>query len=1121
MNKRFKILLTILFILLLLVGVVFYFWKNGIERMGLTGIGREKIQVIYTADMQGSILDLPCNKAGSNLQFYTIPQIAEEVDSIREDLAKKGIAPIIIDGGNTLFGVDDLSWSQDGDPAFHLLKSSGYVAMAAGRSEFLMGSRWIMDKKGELRIFSGNSLLKKGRLQFKSTPHDQVKGDFSRSFSTTVDGRKISFFSYFEPRESPLLPGVKEEYMKADFDPSIDNLNRQVESDGGDINIVLARVNNIGQFVKKIKGAHIVIPGRYHDSLPSGKVTKIDGVNILPFINSRYMGVARIGINKKKDGNVDVKITFRKPESKGEKKIAGLKLYLDKFYKKYGGNYGKVHTAFLGYGNETLKHTTGVARETPTAFVITDMIRNYSGADVVLINLFSIRKPLSGIIRGEYVEWIMPFENKLVTMDLTGSQIEEIMKLNLRRDTKFMVMSGGQIKYGPGKKITLYIDGIPIDRKKTYRVATNDYLAKGEKIEYRAFRMGKNVHRTEIPLNGIFLEALLRRRYIGMPPERVGIKSREEIEGIKDVDLAIREAGKWGYYNLVFKISGDPKKPTDLYTECVLIPGIYLYCGLPGYVKNDSWMFFYSFSSKLPNYAFDILCYSLYAMMDYNILLDYEREFHIGFPHTVKTLFCMALYRLGETAKASRTLNRISKLCPSDIRLRRLASAVAGSGEKVAQELPVWAKFKGDLRNTGRSSSTGPHSKKVNVLWKFKTFHSIKSSPAIAEDGTIYIGGGDGNLYALFPDGKLKWKYTLGGYILSSPAIGMDGTIYVGSGASESGSKRRTFGDNNRRVGRPAATHAEGGSGRPAVTQIEGAPGGMGRPAATQTEGDPGGMGRPAATQMEGDPGDMGRPASTPTSPTPGKSGFFYALNPDGTVKWRKKTGGWVASSPLVTPGGNIIVGCNDSYVYCFTSDGDIKWKFKTGSKVFPSPALGDDGTVYIGSEDFYFYAIDNEGKEKWKYKADNKFFSSAAVADDGTIYTGNDDSHLYAFKPDGGLIWKKKFPAPITSTPSIGTDGDLYIGCEDGKLYRMTPDRDVKWTFDREDEFFSSPIIDKDGYIYIGCEDNYLYCISPEGKLAWKFETGDYVESTPVAAPGGKVYLGAEDHYFYVLTGK
>jgi hypothetical protein len=38
-------------------------------------------------------------------------------------------------------------------------------------------------------------------------------------------------------------------------------------------------------------------------------------------------------------------------------------------------------------------------------------------------------------------------------------------------------------------------------------------------------------------------------------------------------------------------------------------------------------------------------------------------------------------------------------------------------------------------------------------LWEFETSNGILSSPAIAADGTIYIGSDDGNLYAINPDG--------------------------------------------------------------------------------------------------------------------------------------------------------------------------------------------------------------------------------------------------------------------------------------------------------------------------------------------------------------------------------
>ncbi|MCK4447144.1 MAG: PQQ-like beta-propeller repeat protein, partial [Candidatus Marinimicrobia bacterium] len=39
----------------------------------------------------------------------------------------------------------------------------------------------------------------------------------------------------------------------------------------------------------------------------------------------------------------------------------------------------------------------------------------------------------------------------------------------------------------------------------------------------------------------------------------------------------------------------------------------------------------------------------------------------------------------------------------------------------------------------------------------------------------------DNKLYAINPDGTLKWSYQTGYYIYSSPAIGNDGTLYIGS----------------------------------------------------------------------------------------------------------------------------------------------------------------------------------------------------------------------------------------------------------------------------------------------------------------------------------------------------
>jgi outer membrane protein assembly factor BamB len=64
--------------------------------------------------------------------------------------------------------------------------------------------------------------------------------------------------------------------------------------------------------------------------------------------------------------------------------------------------------------------------------------------------------------------------------------------------------------------------------------------------------------------------------------------------------------------------------------------------------------------------------------------------------------------------------------------------------------------------------------------WTFAMTNVTYSSPAIGNNGTIYIGSDDGNLYALDRSGTRKWNFRTGTYIESSPAVSADGTIYIG-----------------------------------------------------------------------------------------------------------------------------------------------------------------------------------------------------------------------------------------------------------------------------------------------------------------------------------------------------
>ena len=86
--------------------------------------------------------------------------------------------------------------------------------------------------------------------------------------------------------------------------------------------------------------------------------------------------------------------------------------------------------------------------------------------------------------------------------------------------------------------------------------------------------------------------------------------------------------------------------------------------------------------------------------------------------------------------------------------------------------------FRANPARTGVFPSNGPT--RLNELaWKFKTDGEVYSSPAVA-DGVVYVGSGDGRLYALDArTGKEKWSFNTGGAVLSSPAVA-DGVVYAG-----------------------------------------------------------------------------------------------------------------------------------------------------------------------------------------------------------------------------------------------------------------------------------------------------------------------------------------------------
>ena len=56
--------------------------------------------------------------------------------------------------------------------------------------------------------------------------------------------------------------------------------------------------------------------------------------------------------------------------------------------------------------------------------------------------------------------------------------------------------------------------------------------------------------------------------------------------------------------------------------------------------------------------------------------------------------------------------------------------------------------------------------------------NDVDSAPAIGGDGTIFFGCADGTFFAINPDGSERYKIVTGARISTAPAIGPDGTVF-------------------------------------------------------------------------------------------------------------------------------------------------------------------------------------------------------------------------------------------------------------------------------------------------------------------------------------------------------
>jgi outer membrane protein assembly factor BamB len=250
---------------------------------------------------------------------------------------------------------------------------------------------------------------------------------------------------------------------------------------------------------------------------------------------------------------------------------------------------------------------------------------------------------------------------------------------------------------------------------------------------------------------------------------------------------------------------------------------------------------------------------------------------------------------------------------------------------------------------------------------------------------------------------------------------------------------------------------------------------------------------------------------------------YLYALYPDGTFKWKYKTGGLIWSVPAIAEDGTIYACTFGNYLHAINPDGTEKWNFNAHDSIVSSPAIAEDGTIYFGTmgTGHRIYAVNPNGTEKWYYAAEDAVISDPAIGDDGTIYIGSFDDYLYAMNPNGTLKWRFKTGDYIKGPPSISDDGTIYVGSWDDYLYALWPNGTMRWKCRIGQGTETNPSIASDGTIYVGSYDGHLYAVNPNGTLKWSFSVkGNIHQSSPAISADGTIYFGTDDSgYIYAVS--
>lgn len=452
------------------------------------------VKIVHTNDIHARV------EENAKSSIIGMPKLKTLIDSFTES----SDMDLVVDSGD-LFHGQSIATLVQGESIAELVKACGYDAMTAGNHDWNYGKDRLKElaKIADVEMLTGNVVDESGKQFFDNEYYVET---------TSKDGQelKVGIFGVIDPDIYSKTAGTNVEGLT--FTDSAEyaiKASSELEEMGCDVVIALTHTYDPVSLASKVDGVDLWLAGHEHVEIDS-EVTTPDGSKSRVIENGYYLyeaGLIDLDCSLDSDGEVvSIDINADKADYSAAQNLeenAEVKAVLDNIKSEQSVILNEV----VGSTPQDLDGVWEDLRidETNLGRAVTDAYLLETGADIAFENAGGIR---ASVKKGELtygdIIGISPFGNYIVTKQITGKQLVEILETSIDIQKKSIAAndsgeydawpenSGSYLQTGGitveynldldyGKRvISVKVGNEPLDENKLYTVATNNFVAVSE-----------------------------------------------------------------------------------------------------------------------------------------------------------------------------------------------------------------------------------------------------------------------------------------------------------------------------------------------------------------------------------------------------------------------------------------------------------------------------------------------------------------------------------------------------------------------------------------------------------------------------------------------------------------